>query len=496
MTESVPAVHLVKDGAFLWIEPALRIEPYIRRACSFFREKMLYGAEAKRAGIKVKREHEKLYRMVSVDGANNPCDRALTYSGLQDRLVSTLQLYGVSMMGTVKTRAFKFEPDVTPLLGLNLREGQQRMLQWMLTEERAQLDGVTGLGKTFLVKQFTRCWPNECVIGVTAPSTAICEAFYRDLYDLHGPRHVGMVGAGKNNPSRITVAVSKSLLKLPVHKLDFLLFDEVHTAGAPDVFHALTEICAVNPYVRMLGFSGSTEVRTDKSDLAVEALFGPVRERVTYEEAVEEGYMRQIETKFYRVKVHPYVGSDVYRKKKMIWRNAARNDAVVRVANWWVNRFIDHEWDPQVLILVGTLEHAAALHQLLPNYTIICGTKDGTRIDALKLQGLLPNDYVPMTSKETTQAIEDFEKGKIRRVIGTSTLGTGVDMRHLDLLIRADGGSSEVTNIQFRGRATRGERAVYLDFMIEGDDSENRKSKKRFKSAEDAGWKPEILSLP
>ena len=151
---------------------------------------------------------------------------------------------------------------------------------------------------------------------------------------------------------------------------------------------------------------------------------------------------------------------------------------------------------PQILILTDTLEHVLRIRKMLPDYEIIYGSSDSDQIEEFKKKDLLPFEYVAPTSKQMKERIWTFEGGGLRRVISTTTLGTGVDLRHLDVMIRADGGSSEITNIQFRGRVTRGQSGVYCDILAEGDDNESDRSLTRMRSCKAANWKVRVEELP
>lgn len=68
-------------------------------------------------------------------------------------------------------------------------------------------------------------------------------------------------------------------------------------------------------------------------------------------------------------------------------------------------------------------------------------------------------------------------------------------MKYLDVFIRADGGSSAISNVQYRGRAARGTRGVYIDFLDVGDTREEARARKRLRSARKDGWKPKVMDF-
>ena len=110
--------------------------------------------------------------------------------------------------------------------------------------------------------------------------------------------------------------------------------------------------------------------------------------------------------------------------------------------------------------------------------------------------GLIDDDFVVLTDRAKDKKIQQFENGTLRKVISTTTLGVGVDAPGLDVIIRADGGSSEISNIQFRGRVTRGDSGIYCDMLETGDNTMEKKSKARIKSAREGGWPVQTLEVP
>jgi ERCC4-related helicase len=151
--------------------------------------------------------------------------------------------------------------------------------------------------------------------------------------------------------------------------------------------------------------------------------------------------------------------------------------------------------------MVDTLEHALMLGMQLPEYQLVYASADKSKVDSWRRQGFVPESFRYYTPKEKRKVIKAIENGEIRKVIATTTLGTGVDMRNLDVFVRADGGSSEITNIQYRGRVARGSHGYYLDLYDFGDGRDDERGPresaayKRYRSCKKEGWDPEQVDM-
>jgi superfamily II DNA or RNA helicase len=425
-----------------------------------------------------------------------------TYAGFLNRVVEFFERLGVSYQAVEPVQIPRKDANLSALRNFPLRGGQMRMLASMLNYERGQYNGFTAMGKSHLIRGYVLAHPRSN-IAVMAQQKPVAFGLHRELCKLIGEEEVGMVGGGMNRPNRVTVITAKSALKPGpqfINSLDTLLYDEVHTAGAPDISEKLVEyrVC------RMFGFSASTECRSDGADLVVEGLFGPVRETVTMQEGRDEGYAADVKAYFYRcVAKQSMAFRDTDRIRETVWRNRIRNDLIARMARDWERRMEN----PQILIMVATLEHACALGMLLPEYQIVYASADAKKLERLHRSKLIPPQFRRYTPTERQVMDVAIENGEVKRVIATTTLGTGVDLRHLDVFIRADGGSSEVSNIQFRGRVARGKKGIYLDVYdfgdgspFEGDDDEKqgpreRAARKRMASCKKEGWEPEMVVL-
>ena len=476
-------INLQKNLSTLTVSPADAILGPLMGELRFKRVNPLYGQAAVMAKTKVSLEETKLFEY------DEGTDTLTTFAALLDRVYKLVVLHGHTPVLSEINKVKEYEPRLEAITGIDLRGAQAKMLATMCSCDYAQLNGITGMGKSVLITQICRIYPYDaCRIVVCAQQRPVVTALRRGL-EKYFPGDVGQVGGGSNTQRRITVATSKSLKKIDPEKISILLYDEVHTAAGKEVSSVLTRFCRS----KMFGMSASTECRTDRADLLVEAIFGPVRVTVDMAEGQQEGYIPPVEAHFYELHMPEIrANTPTARKRDAVWRNRARNYAVASVARHWETNMPD----PQILIMTDALEHVLFLKQQLPEYEIIYASCNTQQIEKFRELGILPDDFKPPTNKDRENKIRAFETGKLRKVISTTTLGVGVDAPGLDVFIRADGGSSEISNIQFRGRLMRGEQGIYCDFSIQGDKAEEGRSKKRLSSAKSAGWPITVSPVP
>ncbi len=74
-----------------------------------------------------------------------------------------------------------------------------------------------------------------------------------------------------------------------------------------------------------------------------------------------------------------------------------------------------------------------------------------------------------LDSSERTQILKDFADGKVRVLVGTSILSTGIDVSVIDVIVMCGGGKAAIPQIQRVGRGMRSgsgrDRVVIVDIM-------------------------------
>jgi hypothetical protein len=270
---------------------------------------------------------------------------------------------------------------------------------------------------------------------------------------------VGQVGAGVSFSehqltARIVVTTPQSLHHFaalePRHEFDIVVFDEVHKAGAEDTSTRLVPLAHRS---LMLGFSATPFDRLDGTNLRLEGLFGPIFFEYLWPEAIALGSVVPVEVVWHDVFLNhnpcAEIKDKISRKRWGVWRNKGRNQVIAGVAR-------NEPEDDQTLILVETLEHAAHLKALLPEYTLVYGGADEDR--ARKLQSLRDCRDIELpkiSRKQRRDYYVAFERGDLKKVIATDVWATGVSFDSLQDLIRADGRTGAIIDEQGPSRVSR-----------------------------------------
>lgn len=372
------------------------------------------------------------------------------------------------------------EPDMSRLDLPNPRKGQIEMLALMCSERHAILEAPTGYGKTVLISQFCRLYPESNILVTTKKKTVQGE-LHRRLEASDPDRVVHQVTSGQelDENASIWVAADKSLHRIPEDWPDIVVYDEAHNAGAAQACSQLKRFA----HCRTYGMSATPEGRTDKTDLQTQAMLGPVRMRIPYQVAQKEKAVAPMQVLMYHLTLPPRNITSKYVKTNIcIVRNTARNQIIAQVTRSIVPA------DEQVLIMVGTTEHALRLKKHFPGVTALYKKISAERASWLSERDLLTSD--DPVNPDIEQGRKDFLDGKIKRMITTKIWQEGIDFPHLKYLVRADGLATSIGTIQMGGRATRyeeGRIGTIISFVDYYDNLQYR-GFNQIKEYEKRGW--------
>jgi len=422
-----------------------------------------------------------------------------TFSGLRSRVEGVLKKRNYNVTHTRKD----FKPLETNLdllteedLG-NLENRDDQIAVMGLVCDHPDgfiVKAPTGWGKSYLICQVAQVLPTAR-IAIVAPGQEIVKTLYKRL--KRRIRDVGIVGGGENHITRITVSTMESIHKLDTYEWDLLLFDEVHKAAAPATSN---NVASIFNRTKCVGLSASPDGRSDGADLVTEALFGPIIYEVDYNEGVERGAVVPIKVKMYKVDVGPSrkFNSVAATNRNGLWRNEARNKLIAKLAKQIPE-------DEQVLITVGTVEHALFLREHLPDFEVVFSHMTNKTMlkwyheeRFQKIKGFYKGELMKGRREALRVA---FEKGELKRAIATSLWNTGVDFQQLKYLIRADGMASDILSTQTPGRLSRtndGKKdcGYLIDFIDAFHPSLDRRSQQRRRHYLKHNWELEVVSDP
>jgi len=328
-----------------------------------------------------------------------------------------------------------------------LRAKQDECLAQIDMHDGGYIDAPPAFGKTHVMAMVSSMYP-RAKIDIVAKRKDVVGRI-RDLLTRWVPS-VGMVGGGKKQKGRVTVYTADSL-----HHSDFdahiMLADEGHEL----MTDRLAKLLGNYHYSRNFAFSATPDTRLDNAHFRMEGIFGPCVFKMSQQEAEQAGLVSPVFVQWIDVRLshNPIanIKTLVAQKRNGIWRNQYRNQVIAETARAF------REGDDQVLILVDTVDHALHLRKLLPE-AALCYSEgaltDGSKRAMFIRNGLLDEDE-QMTTALRNSLRHQFENREIKLVIATGVWSVGVSFDSLNVLIRADAGASETTNIQLPGRVCR-----------------------------------------
>lgn len=321
-------------------------------------------------------------------------------------------------------------------------------------------------------------------IHVVTKSATLADEIYTDLSAVLPD--AGIRGGGKNQPGRVTVFVADSLHH-GMGQASLVLIDEIHEMAAPKYVAKL----GMYRRARMFGFSASPKGRMDNCDVLAEALCGPVLHEMSYQEAEQAGRVVPITVEWLRMPHGPDtdgIRNLAIKDRHAIWQNEFRNWTIAVRARQLAP-------EEQTMIMVKTIDHAVHLRRLLPEYQLAYAANgmDAERLRDYIKRGLLPPDEPLMTPARLSELRRAFAEGTLKKVISNYVWSTGVNFRHLTVLIRADAAASTIRDVQIPGRACRRvagskESALLIDCWDEWDARLLRKSQSRRRNYVGKGW--------
>lgn len=483
-------VTVLRSGNDIVLDPASKsLEAVIGPQLTYVEKRFLRGKEyyeARRADLPT--VNEVAWECYQLDHRG----RIATAFGFLPRIRRILKKKGVGVAVRdlrPHPRPEVFEPHWDRIKGEKLRYKQREILELIAAKECGRVDCPTGFGKSFIIGCAARIFPRAKIAVVTRSVEVMEQRIYPDLAGFLPD--VGIVGGGRKRKGRRVMCYTAGSLHHADGDEDFVFVDEGHQAAADD----FTAKMAKFERARIWMFSASWDMRLDNKDMRCEAMAGPVRLRVSYKEAVAHGMIVPIVVHVADVEMdHDPCGDleGVDRERAGIWANDARNDLIARDARLY-------DADTQVLVSVRTLEHGLYLKKKLPEFELVYNpnSQDAGNWRRFDRRGLLGDDFRVLSDERRERLRRRFERGRLKKVIVTPVWNVGVDMKHLQVIVRADAGGSPINDTQIPGRGSRivevnGKKklcAIVHDYLDLFNPGYERKSGGRIRSYEANEWK-------
>lgn len=264
---------------------------------------------------------------------------------------------------------------------------------------------------------------------------------YKMIFDKED---VGRIDASHWEPEQFTIASVDTLysrlkgddaqdVKDFLKTIDFLIVDEAHTATSASFMAVLN---CINAIVR-LGLSGTPLKKDPEKDLLLEAFCGPISCDIPANVLQDEGHLAKAWLSSVIIDT-PKLNALDYREAKdtLIINHTARTNIL---ANIIIERYNDNK---TIMVLAG---NSVALGENL--YSAI-RARIGKKKDVVFVYGKTDNSIV-------NEALEGLRKGKIKIIVTTVILDSGIDVPSINCLVVAGGGRSFTKTIQRVGRGLR-----------------------------------------
>lgn len=386
------------------------------------------------------------------------------------------------------------EPDYAQLKGDTFRPGQLETIALLTTQRCGVICSTVGFGKSFLIKELCRIYPTLNILVVCSAGEVVRE-LYRAIKEVL-PGQVGLLNMDSQEVSgkRIIVTTTKSMNKINPEQVQLVLADEAHGYGANASGNDLLRF----RFARKFGFT-ATPIRNQGDYKMFEAIFGPILQDVTFEEAKKAGSVTEIAYTMVPVgRKLSYLDKEMpdHLKTKLFYTSNPVRDQVI------VNTFREIKKanpDIQILIMVQSIAHLIKLCEMLPE----CRWAHGERgsLDKYRSQKALQNVNVKryeQNIKQLNWTKRAFENAEIKYSVATGVWSAGINVSHLTVLIRADGAVSGIPSIQIPGRLARLDKGKEVAYLIDIEDefceAAHTRAKKREKEYKKQGWKKMTLT--
>jgi superfamily II DNA or RNA helicase len=338
------------------------------------------------------------------------------------------------------------------LPGIVLRSDQKRAIEASLELQRGVIRASTGSGKTILALSILKALKanlakdKTCLIIVGSKDLFKQTLEELDRFDF---KDVGVIGAGKVEPDKITVAIINSIARLgPTEfdrSVDVVIIDEC------DLISSLTGMYASVlkriPSAVKLGFTATLPEEPQKV-LVLEGFVGPVIATVTDQELEDKNVLAKTKV---TLLIGPYdqdikalrMYQDAYTAG--IVENKSRNRKILKAARRRIRK------GRSVLILVRIIKHGQNLMDI--------AAKEFPGLDPQFVQGATDDTIRNMVKK----LLMDKES---MLVIATSVFGRGLNIPSLDCVIHATAWKSKSMLEQNHGRGKRRtEEKIHMEYI-------------------------------
>lgn len=333
-------------------------------------------------------------------------------------------------------------------LPFKLHEYQQTSVDRLIEAAHGNVELCTGAGKSAILLNL--CRETGFRTTIVVPSKSIFFELLEKFETHLGKGQVGTFGSGRKKiGKRFTLAIADSLCNVKpgsdewefFSNMECICVDESHTWGA----ETLEQIChGIFAKVPVRFFTSGTQTRGDGGRKLLQSIIGQTVNTLTTQEAVKGGFI--CPHNFTIVDIESS-NPNFNHKDSIVMKRAhfLNNKNIAAFAAKLANSDAIMN-GRQTLILVEELTQISMILPLLM-VPYAYAHSDSNRA---KLMGL------GLTTVDTAEAVEKFNKNEVKVLIGTSCIATGTNIFPVHNCINWVGGTSEIRTKQGAvGRSVR-----------------------------------------
>lgn len=497
-------IEIISPSKAILINPSQDDLNYLRTALTYTNTSVQHQIKRTQGNVWFKRNNPEGWQATILDLKSKLKHTLLWNDGanywIRPGSISYLSLDGVEVTNLIKYPAFKKVAWAKPL-PFQLYDYQKESWQGMLSENQANVELCTGSGKFAIILKMCREMGLNTVIVVPS-KTLFNEAVEKFEYHF-GKKMVGTYGAGRKKlGKKFTIAISDSLSGVEkdteawefFSNLDALIVDESHGTAANE----LHDTCyGVLENVKRRYFLSGTQIRNNGTDILLESIIGRTVRRLSTRDALSGGFICPHRFKIVEIPVSNsfFSSNDPLETKRIHFlrnQNIANFIAKLVCAEATVN-------GNQSLVLVEEISQIAMLVPLLTvPYAIAHSETDKKKLADMGLEKV-----------DSSESVDAFNSNKVKVIIGSGAVATGVNFYSNALTINWCGGSSPIRTKQGAvGRSCRLSSAnpyrhlckdktetVIWDFKVVGEDTLDRHLAARIECYEDSGTEIKWIKL-